>query len=329
MQTNFEVYQTPYIMRFQIKDDKTELESILYNNLVFDSFDENNLPFLMDILTKKANQKCGVYFEKELAQSAIEGIKYIGKIFENVSFSYSSTVAVQIILPDDSIIAAIQSDGENLSPYYINCVPPLTYAEFKRTIPEMKKIASQIRSLDLKSDIEIIIWLDNWFQENIQYIKDTITEHRYYSKSISKQSTMSDVLLHHYGTCEDIASSIVGILSLLEIPCNVVVSNGHSWVLVDIDGIKYIWDCTHNITRNDNRLTTALKATKYTNKFTLVGYDVFSGKYNSFQEYYQNVSSKEYPREKIEDCISKLTAMGIQFSYDKNPIVPTTLIDLQ
>lgn len=195
----------------------------------------------------------------------------------------------------------------------------LRFASYNTLLPIAQEIASQIRELNL-SELESIIWIDNWMQQNIQYIKNRESEGPngdgiYICDDITKQATVPDVLLHHYGTCEDIAVSVATIASLLGIDCAVIQGNKHAWNLVTLDDRTYILDSTRNITRNPNRMVDALKATKHTSQFTLVGADRQPADYAFLAGIGIHVSSIDFPRELVENAISKLKSKGVPFEY--------------
>lgn len=197
----------------------------------------------------------------------------------------------------------------------------LNYAVYNTLRPTAQRIADRIRTLDL-SELETIIWIDNWMQQNIQYIKNRETNGPggdndvYICEDITKQAIVPDVLLHHYGVCEDIAVSVATIASLLDIDCAVMQGGAHAWNLITLDGKAYVLDSTRNITRNPNRMANALKATKYTSRFTLVGDGKERATYVSSEEIGIRVSCSDFPREEIEKAVSKLKSKGVLFEYD-------------
>ena len=100
----------------------------------------------------------------------------------------------------------------------------LTYSEYKSILPIARSICGEILNLNL-DNLETIIWIDNWIQKNVQYIKNKETValgKRYICSQIDCQATVPDVLLRHYGVCEDIAVSIATILSILGINNKVI-----------------------------------------------------------------------------------------------------------
>lgn len=201
--------------------------------------------------------------------------------------------------------------------------PTLNFASYKTLLSPAQEIADNVRTLKL-SKLETIIWIDNWMQQNIQYIKDKEStgpdgnDDVYICDDITKQAIVPDVLLHHYGVCEDIAASVATIASLLEIDCAVMRGSGHAWNLVTLDGKTYILDCTHNITQNPNRMADALKATKYTSQFTLVGRDKEYADYTFLAEIGIQVSHLDFPRKSIKEAVSVLRRKGVLFEYGAN-----------
>lgn len=155
-------------------------------------------------------------------------------------------------------------------------------------------------------------------QNNIQYIKDTHTNAlgtEYCCPQIKKQATVPDVFLHHFGVCEDISVSIGILLSFNHIPFEIIQANGHAWLVVELNGDHFIWDCTRNITRNEHKRFASLQASSYSYKYTLIGANTFAGDYPS-NSILSHLSEVSYPRSEIQDCINQLQLQNYcDFSY--------------
>lgn len=174
------------------------------------------------------------------------------------------------------------------------------YVDLKRLLPHAKYLADSIKDARL-DQLETVIWIDHWFQENIQYIQDRETNalgKTYVCPDVERQAIVSDVFLSHYGVCEDIAASIAVVLNLCAIPCEVIQGNEHAWVIVLFEGKYYIWDCTHNITRNENQNPQALRAISYTDAYTLIGTNTYPDNYPSI-ELFEPMSDGCYSRERL------------------------------
>ena len=231
-------------------------------------------------------------------------------------------VAARISLPDDVFVGSFCQTSNITHPQGFNA-GTLRYSQFKALLPEAIRISETIKSMGL-GKLESIIWVDNWFQENIQYIKDKESialGEVYVCPSIERQATVPDVFLNHYGTCEDIAVSIASILSLINIDYHIIQAKEHAWLLVGFEGTYYVWDCTRNITRNKCRMESALKALTYSSEYTLIGYDKFSNDYLTNSEVWPKVSTEDYPRETIIETMATLsTSYQVHFSYEAKTV---------
>ena len=234
----------------------------------------------------------------------------------------SVKVATRISLPNDVFIGAFYMAANTTYPQSFNATT-LRYSLFKALLPEATRLSITIRKMGL-GKLESIIWIDNWFQQNIQYIQgreSSAIDGVYICPEIARKATVPDVLLNHYGTCEDIAVSIAVLLSIINIDYHIIQANEHAWLLVNLEDKYYVWDCTRNITRNRCRMENALKALAYSSEYTLIGYSKFSNDYLMNSEVWPKVSTEDYPREKITETVAKLSASHqVRFLYDAKPV---------
>ena len=237
------------------------------------------------------------------------------------SFYVSTQIALRHQLSDLTLVGNISTENGVVftSGFNTNTVRE---KEFRTVVLNSEPLIEKIKCMRL-DPLETVIWLDNWFQKNIQYIKDNrsfCNGDVFICPEIKKQAKVTDVFLNHFGTCEDISISIAVVLQSLGIPCEVVGGEGHAWLLVKLDDSFYIWDCTHNITRNEHRMQQALKAEKYSSKFTLIGSSSFPGEYLDFSMLF-NIAEKAYPRNLINEKIMYLEEKHhCCFSYDSFPV---------
>lgn len=240
----------------------------------------------------------------------------------------SVSIATKYKIPDDCFVGAMKFDDSTVSVQSFNAAS-LNYSQYKRILPEAQRLADHVTKLIL-DPVETVIWLDNWFQNNIQYIKDNKTHafgKTYVCEAVTEEAIVPDVLLRHYGTCEDIASSLATILDLLGIKNTVIQARAHAWILVRINGDNYIWDCTHNITRNPNMAEGALKALSYCCKYTLIGLSKNTEDYYIDSPFVPPVSETDYPRDLIEKTKQELIKKhSIVFCYS-NPVYKSYILN--
>lgn len=224
-----------------------------------------------------------------------------------IQFHFSANIATHFELDETDFISGFYyTDWEFLIvPYNTE---PLKYSSFKELVPNAHVIAESIKKLKLSSKIETIIAVDNWFQENIQYIKNNTFRalgNDYQYEEINKEAIVPDVLCRYYGVCEDISVSVAVVLTILGIRSDVIRYNEHAWITVEYNRKIYIWDCTHNITRNKNKVTGELKAKEYSNDYTLIGANN-NQTYCNKGPFELKVSSEDFDRTKMNRVIKRI-----------------------
>lgn len=312
-----------------------EIKAAMGLHMVIDTIHLEDIPFVEELM-KICNDQDYFNFavtSKNLDDSVINELQILqAKLFKRrfTKLVFSLSLAVNHPLSDQVYVGTYAKCGE------LEFVQPfnggtLTYEKFKEVLPCAKKLAETIETENLDSTLEKIIWIDSWFQENIQYIKDRETPgpsgEKYICDNINAAAIVPDVFKNHYGTCEDISASIAILLDYLKIPYETVQVDYHAWLLVAIEKCYYIWDCTHNITRNPHKATNGLKATEYSHAFTLVGTDSYPTKYASFG-ILPNVSQHRYPINLLEAAKKRLIIKTVPFIYSNmakyNSVVITT-----
>lgn len=199
-------------------------------------------------------------------------------------------------------------------------------------MPYVETLIDDLSKYAPTNELEMIIMLDIWLQENIQYA--TGKESKYSGKiyccpQLTRDSSNDDVLKNHFGRCEDIALSVSLILNhpRVNIKCRMVGTSrpdgfNHAWNIVECDGKQYVCDFTHNITRNPNKVCDALKAKSYNYQFTLLGLGEFYEKYGSSDEYdISKISYTSYRRDIIAECVANLISKGISTEWDDSVVL--------
>ena len=301
-------------------------------HMTFFGVDEYNSEFFSAML-----KICNDY---EYSSFALMGGKISDDIFDSIekqavcllsspiiAFFVSPQIALHHKLSEKILVGCISTENDVVfsSGFNANTVRE---NEFRAVVMNSELLTKEIERMKLDA-LETIIWLDNWFQRNIQYIKDNRSYCNgsiFVCPEITRQARVSDVFLNHYGTCEDISISIAVILHSLGIPCEVVSGECHAWLLVKLDDSFYIWDCTRNITRNECRMQQALMAEKYSSKYTLIGMSSFPNKYLDFSMLLKT-ADQDYPRELIKKKVDILEKeYNCNFSYDSNPVYESYIL---
>ena len=202
-------------------------------------------------------------------------------------------------------------------------------SKIKELTPYVEQVVEDLLKYHPQNDLETILLLDIWMQRYIQYIKGKESvgkEGIYICDDLDRDSNLTDVLLHHFGRCEDIAFTAALILNHPRIgmfcrQVSVVREDGfnHSWNMVRCNGKEYYIDFTHNITRNPQKVSNALKAESYSNLFTLLGKKDAEKKYGFPVGYSaENISSTSFDKKTICDAITRLQKReGIKLSWQE------------
>lgn len=283
-----------------------------------------DLPFLFDMMQISREQH---FFSFSIMDILItndvlkEIIKTAEECFPNhfPQLVIPVNLATRVRLPNDVFVGSFMIMNNITYAQSFNAAS-LDYLKFKSVLPEAKRIGETIRMMGL-NDLESIIWIDNWFQKNIQYIQDKEScalGEIYVCPKIDHPAKVPDVFLNHYGTCEDISVSIASILSMINIDYHIVQADEHAWLLVNLFGKYYIWDCTRNITRNPCRMENALKALAYSSEYTLIGSNKYPDDYPIDSNVLPKASIADYPKEEVLSAITTLSQTHqILFLYEE------------
>ena len=296
--------------------------------LIINDVQLSDIPFLENLLETAAGPLL-MYFGisadyiypacAAVLSSAIE--KYITKNPETYArATITVPAAMEAAFSGNVYVGSFYIEDAFLTMRPINIHSPLRYNDFKSVRPIAEKIVESIPPEAKQSRLDSIVWIDNWFQRNVTYAQKrvTMTGNKEYECSVlddDYEPRMPDIFLRHIGECEDIATSIAMLLHLLEIPYKEVQGQGHAWLLVELGGTNYIWDCTHNITRDELDMPVSNKAVKYSDTFTLIGEDTFLKKYPTVPISGYAVSRTMFPRKELYESRKRLEDMGVNFSY--------------
>ena len=296
-------------------DIGNDIISINPSVIILSDVAEEDLPWFKELLCVLPQTRCKVisFQGKSMCKQVYEMIDALKAQLPGIEVSFSVGIATNThLLRDDDAISSISYDLYNSVYVYRFNMKGISYGDFKRILPKAEVIKREIDNKMLSAPLQKVLYVDNWMQEHIQYIKsgsfDALGEHFEYPQ-VKDEAVVTDVLERHYGVCEDIAASIAAIMNLLGFDTEVVGSGDHTWNVIRIEGKWYIWDCTHNITRNKNRVHKELKATKYSGEFSLRGSnwsELNDNKYVKYGALYETISQDDYPRDEIDDCLSEM-----------------------
>ena len=282
-----------------------------------------------------------LHFVDNKPQKVEEISNTLKKHFQIESISVPVSEFFNYLAQDNYNLGLEKWDEGYGSPHGIECVEDqlCTIGDNKKLIPYVDKIINDLLKFNIKTDIEKIVYVDLWIQKNIQYIvgresKRTVNGKKevYICESIDDESRIDDVLINHFGRCQDIAFSVALILNhpKIDIKCRQVANSSkdinHSWNIVTINGADYIMDFTRNITRNPNQVSGALKAFAYNPMFTLLGKDDVEPYYSQNKAYdTHNISNESVDRTLIHEAVEKFKAQGVETNWGDFLVVDSYL----
>lgn len=296
---------------------------------------KNNKDYLDSITYKQ------LHFVSNKPQKAEEISNALKKHFQIESISVPVSEFFNYLAQDNYNLGLEKWDEGFGSPHGIENVEDqlCSIVSNKKLIPYVENIINDLQNLNVKTDIEKIVYIDLWIQKNIQYIvgresKRTVNGKKevYICESISDEARVDDVLINHFGRCQDIAFSVALILNhpKIGIKCRQVANSSkdinHSWNIVTINGADYIMDFTRNITRNPNQVSGALKAFAYSPMFTLLGKDEVESYYTQNKVYdTHNISNESVDRGLIFEAVEKFKARGVETNWGDFLVVDSYL----
>ena len=267
--------------------------------------------------------------------------KYIDRSnidFSDLNYKYAT-------IPFDYIMYGVKSNkvdisttiGEKNDQRALDTAFRYDFIELRNMI---SKIVDEIfYDLDMNSldDIDKSILVSNWIQKNMQYIdgeKSNVNGTIYYCDNYPKveRDDVFNLAYNHYGVCSSFAQLTSLILNHPSVGCkaNLVLANklgaAHAYCCQQIDGKYYVVDNTWCITRNPNKYDESLKATEFFDGYLLVGKDKIFENENTIKNhtpndtYFEDIEEYSITRNLIQNSVEKLQLMGVEFSYDIEPV---------
>lgn len=189
------------------------------------------------------------------------------------------------------------------------------------------KISDIVQKLDFgHDDIDNVLLVSNYLQERVQYIEDggiTVTSSGKFIVDAPKDAitrekvgSLKTVIDDNYGLCMAIANATTLLLNNPTMNVNVrsMFGSGHVWNLARIDNKQYYIDNTFGITRNKDKISFALKALSFDDKYVLFGKDELTPNHFSTCHIDGDIESSSYDRTIINSKIKTLSN-NVPFTY--------------
>ncbi|HBY21571.1 MAG: hypothetical protein A2Y24_04580 [Clostridiales bacterium GWE2_32_10] len=196
---------------------------------------------------------------------------------------------------------------------------------------KVNELCNSVRELKDLSDIDKIILVNNYLQENTQYYSGRITEannKKYEVECDDDRTAYSDpnsTIEKGYGNCNSISGAFLIICDKLGVKLDKVDVGEHSYCIYDYNGKTYIIDPTWGCSRNENQVTGAPKATEFSDKYIMVALNDLKDTGHHTVERLEmkdsTLATEQLDREIIVSSIEKLKAKGIVFEYSEEPIL--------
>jgi len=200
---------------------------------------------------------------------------------------------------------------------------------YKDTLIKIKQIIQNIKSEGL-SDLDKCIIVSNYIQSKVQYVEDGLKSYadRVYvmeaekeQVTLEKVSSIDTVINENYGLCMAIANTTILLLNnpIMNVNVRSLYGDSHVWNIVTIDEKQYYMDNTWAITRNENRVEQALKATSFTDEYLLFGISTSRniGHHNSLCHYIGELEQEDYDKEDIKKHVKMLSKKYSFTDYSK------------
>ena len=221
----------------------------------------------------------------------------------------------------NNVIMADTHDGADRS---YNYPSEEAFAEINRTIDEFCKIPN----LTL---IDKVVFVANYLQQNVQFVAGKIShaiDGNYECENFSFEKyggvdKIDNVLFDKIGKCNCISRTMMLMLNNPKMNVNCRIADdthaGHAYCSIydEETGKLYCADPTWCISRNSNRFTDTLKASKFSDEYLLIGQDKLSTMdyHNTSNILPRNFTEKSIDRDLIKQSVEKLKGYGISFDY--------------
>ncbi len=187
------------------------------------------------------------------------------------------------------------------------------------------------------NDLEKMLIILNYFEARFQYvggIKSFSSFHnaeyiastydRNVHGDIRDVSTLFDRGL---GACYTMALGYLYLNSnsIANINCGLVMADGHLYNWVSHNKEFYATDSTWSVTRNENQVPDALKASKFSDTYFLLGQDALDelDHHKPIISLDFHFAKKSFDRSQIEEARQHLESLGVSFEYGNKVNIPS------
>lgn len=213
-------------------------------------------------------------------------------------------------------------------------VYPTKISEMKELKNKVHEITSEILRYPDMTDLEKILFVHNYLQRNIQYRarKFKVDGKEFSDREILNDPSAWTSVFNPYGAlvkntalCNGIASSMYLILNHPDVNVKCEYAGGYSegmehiWNVVYIDGELYHVDTTFDILKNSNKIPNIFKAKRLSTRYFLISDNEIKKDRQLSNKGFPNCL-KSYPKDKIEESIERMSALGIRFSYKESKV---------
>ena len=212
------------------------------------------------------------------------------------------------------------------------------FTEINRIIDEFCKIPN----LTL---IDKVVLVANYLQANVQFVEGRVShaiDGNYECQDYSLEKydgvdKVDNVLFDKIGKCNCISRTMMYMLNNpkmnvnCRIACDTVGGHAYCYIYDDETGQLYCTDPTWCISRNPNRFTDTLKASKFSDEYLLIGQDKLStmNYHNTTNILPQEFAQNSIDRKLIQESVEKLKTYGISFDYPMEIPLPSVRTDRQ
>ncbi|HCC07306.1 MAG TPA: hypothetical protein DEP72_03985 [Clostridiales bacterium] len=193
------------------------------------------------------------------------------------------------------------------------------------------EFCNSVSKLNGLNDIDKIMLVNNYLQENTQYYCGRITEANNKKYEVecddgrADYSNPNSTIEKGYGNCNSISSAFRIICHKLDVIVDKVDVGEHSYCIYDYNGKTYIIDPTWGCSRNENQVNGAPKATRFSDKYIMVALnDLKDTGHHTVKRLEMNdrtLATEQLDREIITSSVEKLKSQGMVFQYSEEPIL--------
>lgn len=294
------------------------------------SFDFYTLCYMSTILKELALSKEAILLDdfKNIDRSYINPSKLEGGMkLTDIPYSY---VMWNVPFHRFSTLKHLGSTAKKSSNGYIEVITePCDYLDdfpSSKTINEITEQAKKYSQIPELTTVDKVILVSNFIQNKMQFAEgkySTGSDGTYIIENFPENintANINDVLKFHLGKCAGFSRIMMLMLNnpIMNVNCRIQRGIGHDYcIIIDEDENTYVVDPTWDITKNQNRYESALKAKSFGYDYLLIGQDRLSKMqhHENFGIMPNQINNTSLDRSIIEESISKLKSFGYSFVY--------------